>query len=112
MQGGVLQNLDGDGLLILRVIAFAAVHRAHAAVTENGHDAIGPHAGADEPVLVILQQRFRRFTYGVQQRVLGPSIRLQQAIPRRAQLQVVAAGSRQVGGAFAGAESINSSNSD
>ena len=73
MQRRVLQHLDGDGLLILRVIALAAVHGAHAAVPENRHHAIRADARADQPVLMILQQRLGGFADGVQQRVLAPA---------------------------------------
>ncbi len=74
------QNLDGDRLLILRVIALAAVHRAHAAVPENGHDTIRTDARADQPVLVVLQQRFCGFADGVQQEVFAPGIRFEQGL--------------------------------
>ena len=65
VQGRVLQYLDGDRLLILRVVALAAVHRAHAAMSENGHHAIGADARADQPVVMVLQQRLRGFADGV-----------------------------------------------
>ena len=73
MQRRVLQYLDGDGLLILRIIALAAVHGAHAAVPENRHHPIRTDARADQSILMILQQRFRGFADGVQQRVFAPA---------------------------------------
>ncbi len=56
MQGRMLQYLDRHGLLVLRVVALAAINRAHAAMAENRHHAIGPDARSDQAILVILQQ--------------------------------------------------------
>ena len=70
VQGRVVQHLDGDRLLVLRVVPLAAIHRAHAAVPENRHDPIVSDTGPDQPVLVLHQQRFRRFADRVQQGIL------------------------------------------
>ncbi len=82
MQRRVLQYLDGDRLVILRIIALAAVHRAHAAVPENRHHPIRTDARADQTVLMILQQRFGGFADGVQQRVFEPGIRFEHGLDR------------------------------
>ncbi len=113
MQCRVLQYLDGDGLLILRVIALAAVHRAHAAVPENRHHPVRTDARADQSIPMILQQRFRGFADGVQQRVFAPcdpiraGTRPTSAVPVSSP-QALA----QVRGAFRRPVSINCSNSD
>ena len=80
MQRRVLQNLDGDGLLILGVVALAAIHGAHAAVPENGNDAIRPDASSDQAVLVILQQGFGGVADGIEQGVFESRIRLEQGL--------------------------------
>src|SRR6202022_3743555 len=52
MQNGVMQHLDGNGLLVLRVVALAAIHGAHSTLPENGHDAVRAYASAEQTVLV------------------------------------------------------------
>ncbi len=71
MQRRMLQHLDGDDLLVLRVVALAAIDGAHAAVTENGYDAVLADTRADQAVLMLRQQRFRRLADRLQQRVFG-----------------------------------------
>ena len=95
MQRRVVQHLDGDGLLILGIIALAAVHRAHAAVPEDGSDAIVPDAGSDQAILVLHQQGFGRFADGIQQGILGSLIGCEQRLHRTLQFGVIAAGARQ-----------------
>ena len=56
MQDGMLQDFDRDGLLILRIIALAAVNRAHAAMAQNRHDAIRADPRADQAVAMVLEQ--------------------------------------------------------
>ncbi len=67
---------------------------------ENGHHAIGTDARADQAILVVLEQGFRGFADGVQQHVSMPCVRFEQGFDGRAQLHVVAAGTRQVQGTF------------
>ena len=98
MQGRMMQHLDRHGLLVLPVVALAAIYRAHAPVAEDRHDAVGSDARAEQPVLMVLQQRFGRRTHGVHQRIFRPPIRLEQRFDRAAQLNVVPARPGQVGG--------------
>jgi hypothetical protein len=102
MQRGVMQHLDGNRLLVLRVVALAPVHGAHAAVPENGLDTIGADARPEQPVLVFNQQRFRRLADGGSQRILGSLVGCQQRLHGFAQIRVVAAGARQPGLALDG----------
>ena len=82
MQNGVVQHLDGNGLLVLRVVALAAIHGTHAALPENGHDAIRAYASAEQTVLVFLEKGFGRRTDGINQRILGPQVGRQQRFHR------------------------------
>ena len=56
VQCRMMQHLDGDGLLVLRIVSLGAIHRAHAAVPENGYDAIVADVRTDQSVLVFHQQ--------------------------------------------------------
>ncbi len=98
MQGRMMQHLDRHGLLVLLVVALAAIHRAHAPVAEDRHDPVGSYARAEQPVLMVFQQRFGCRTHGVHQRIFGPPIRLQQRFDRVAQFCIVPARSGQAGG--------------
>ena len=77
MQGCMVQYLDGHGLLILGIVALAAIDGAHAAVAEDGHDAVVADAGAHQSVLMLYEQGFRRFADDAHQRVLGALVRCQ-----------------------------------
>jgi len=95
MQGRVLQNLDGHRLLVLRLVALAAIHGAHAAVPENRGHAIRADLRADQSILVALQQRLCGFAYRLQQRVLAGLVGREQGFERGAQFLIVAACARQ-----------------
>jgi hypothetical protein len=82
--------------VVLRVVAFAAVYRAHSTVPENRDDPVGPDAGADQAVAMGFKQRFGGVADGVQQRIFAPRIRRQQRLDRCAQLPISPAGSRQI----------------
>jgi hypothetical protein len=91
VQNGMLQHLDRDGLLVLRIIAFAAVDRAHAAMAENRYDAIRADPRADETIAVILEQRFCGGTDCIEQRIFALTVALEQRLDRSAQLGIVGA---------------------
>ena len=56
MHSRMLQYLDRHGLLVLRIVALAAIHGAHAAMAQNRHDAIRAHARSDQTIPMILEQ--------------------------------------------------------
>ncbi len=74
MHGRVLQNFDRDQLAILRIVALAAVHDAHAAMAENRNHPIRTDARSEQTVPMILQQRFGGRADRVQQRILLAAI--------------------------------------
>ena len=82
MHRGVLQHLDRDQLVILRIVALAAVYDAHAAVAQNRHDPIGADARTDQAVAMIFQQRLGRSADRVQQRIVLAVIARQQGLDR------------------------------
>ena len=102
MQGGVVQYLDGHRLLVLGIVALAAIDGAHAAMAEDGDDAIVADARTHQTVLMFYQQRFRRLADDVHQRVLGALVRCQQRLDRTQELSVASAGACQTRGLLSG----------
>ena len=102
MQDGMMQHLDGHGLLVLGVIPLASIHRAHAALAQNGHDAVGTHPRSEQPVLVSFQQGLRRTADEFSQRVVAVLVGYQQRLHGIAQLEVISAGACQASRALSG----------
>ena len=78
MDRRMLQYLDRDHLVILRIVALAAVHDAHASMAEDRHDAIRPDARSEQPVAMIFQQRLGGGADRVQQRIFLAAVPRQQ----------------------------------
>ena len=102
VQRSVVQYLDGHRLLVLGIVPLAAIDRAHAAVTQDGHDAVVADASADQTVLMLHEQRFSRLADGIHQGILGPSIRGQQRLDRALELPIAFADGRQARGLLGG----------
>ncbi len=101
MQCGMLQHLDRHRLLVLRIVALAAIYRAHAAMAENRHHPVRTDARTDQPIPVIFQQRFGGRPDGILKRVLAPAIEVEQRGHRQAEFGVAAAALLQLRGALA-----------
>ena len=87
---------------VLGIVALAAIDGAHAAMAEDGDDAVVADARTHQTVLMLHQQRFRRLADGVHQRVLGALVRGQQRLDRTLELAVASAGACQAGGLLPG----------
>jgi hypothetical protein len=95
MQRRVMKHFDGHDLPVLSAIPLAAINGAHAAVSKDGHEAIVSHSSADQPILMLGQQRLGRCADRVQQRVRRLLIRGKQRFDRAFKVCVTAAGIRE-----------------
>ncbi len=102
MQRGVMQHLDGNGLMVLRVVALGAIHGAHPTLPENGHHAIRSYASAEQPVLVFFEKGLGRSADGIDEGILGPLVGRQQRLHRIAQVAIALTGACQTRDALLG----------
>ena len=82
MHGRMLQYLDCNGLMILRIITLTAVHGAHAAIAQDRYHPIGTDACPNQAIAMIIEKRFSGGADGVEEGIFGSRIQCQQGLDR------------------------------